>query len=152
MVANWLDEARRFTPTLNVISYTGAASSRTGRLDDLGPFDLVVTTYGLLQIDAGALSAVDWHSAVLDEAQAVKNPVTKRARAARELKARFRLVTTGTPIQNSLMDLYSLFGFINPGMLGSTEHSGAVSQAPSSATGTPWRGCVASSRRSCCGG
>ena len=122
VVANWLDEARRFTPTLNVISYTGAASSRTGRLDKLGPFDVVVTTYGLLQIDAGALSAVDWHSAVLDEAQAVKNPTTKRARAARELKARLRLVTTGTPIQNSLMDLYSLFGFINPGMLGSTEH------------------------------
>ena len=122
VVANWLDEARRFTPTLNVIAYTGAASSRAGRLEDLGPFDLVVTTYGLLQIDAGALSAVDWHSAVLDEAQAVKNPASKRARAARELKARFRLVTTGTPIQNNLMDLYSLFCFINPGMLGSTEH------------------------------
>ena len=122
VVANWLDEARRFTPTLNVIAYTGAASSRIGRLDRLGPFDVVVTTYGLLQIDAGALCAIDWHSAVLDEAQAVKNPAAKRARAARELKARFRLVTTGTPIQNSLMDLYSLFGFINPGMLGSTEH------------------------------
>ena len=122
VVANWLDEARRFTPTLSVIAYTGTASSRAGRLDHLGPFDVVVTTYGLLQIDAGALAAVDWHSAVLDEAQAVKNPTTKRARAARELKARFRLVTTGTPIQNSLMDLYSLFGFVNPGMLGSTEH------------------------------
>ena len=122
VVANWLDEARRFTPTLNVVAYTGAAPSRAGKLDDLGPFDLVVTTYGLLQIDAGALSAIDWHSAVLDEAQAVKNPVAKRARAARELNARFRLVTTGTPIQNNLMDLYSLFGFINPGMLGSTEH------------------------------
>ena len=122
VVANWLDETRRFTPTLNVVAYTGAASSRAGRLDDLGPFDVVVTTYALLQIDAGAISAVEWHSAVLDEAQAVKNPATKRARAARELKARFRLVTTGTPIQNSLMDLYSLFGFINPGMLGSTEH------------------------------
>ena len=122
VVANWLDEARRFTPTLNVIAYTGAASSRAGRLENLGPFDVVVTTYGLLQIDAGALCAIDWHSAVLDEAQAVKNPAAKRARAARELNARFRLVTTGTPIQNSLMDLYSLFGFINPGMLGSTEH------------------------------
>ena len=122
VVANWLDEARRFTPTLNVIAYTGTASSRTGRLDDLGPFDVVVTTYGLLHIDAGALGAVEWHSAVLDEAQAVKNPASKRARAARELKARFRLVTTGTPIQNNLMDLYSLFGFLNPGMLGSTEH------------------------------
>ena len=121
VIANWLDEARRFTPTLNVVAYTGPTSSRSGRLDDLGPFDLVVTTYGLLQIDAGALAAIDWHSAVLDEAQAVKNPTAKRARAARELKARFRVVTTGTPIQNNLMDLYSLFGFINPGMLGSTE-------------------------------
>ena len=122
VVANWLDEARRFTPTLNVVAYTGTASSRAGLLDDLGPFDVVVTTYGLLHIDAGALGAVEWHSAVLDEAQAVKNPASKRARAARELKARFRLVTTGTPIQNNLTDLYSLFGFLNPGMLGSTEH------------------------------
>ena len=122
VVANWLDEARRFTPTLNVVPYTGSASSRAGKLDDLGPFDVVVTTYGLLQIDAGALGAVEWHSAVLDEAQAIKNPASKRARAARELKARFRLVTTGTPIQNNLVDLYSLFGFLNPGMLGSAEH------------------------------
>ena len=154
VVANWLDEARRFTPTLNVISYTGAASSRTGRLDKLGPFDVVVTTYGLLQIDAGALSAVDWHSAVLDEAQAVKNPATKRARAARELKARFRLVTTGTPIQNSLMDLYSLFGFVNPGCSARRSTTGATSRRPSSAAGTPRRGpgCADSSRRSCCGG
>ena len=122
VVANWLDEARRFTPTLNVVAYTGTVSSRQGMLEKLGPFDVVVTTYGLLQIDAGTLSAIDWHSAVLDEAQAIKNPTTKRARAARELKAHFRLVTTGTPIQNSLMDLYALFGFINPGMLGSTDH------------------------------
>ena len=93
VVANWLDEARRFTPALNVIAYTGAASSRTRRLESLGPFDVIVTTYGLLQNDAGALSAVDWHCAVLDEAQAIKNPATRRARAARELKARFRLVT-----------------------------------------------------------
>ena len=122
VVANWLDEVRRFTPTLNVVACTGPASARLGRLDGLGPFDVVVTTYGLLQIDIRELSAIDWHSTVLDEAQAVKNPAAKRARAARELKARFRLVTTGTPIQNNLMDLYSLFGFINPGMLGSTEH------------------------------
>ena len=122
VAANWLDEARRFTPTLNVIAYTGTVSARTGLLDGLGPFDVVVTTYGLLQIDVDALGAVEWHSAVLDEAQAIKNPASKRARAARELDARFRLATTGTPIQNNLMDLHSLFGFLNPGMLGSTEH------------------------------
>ena len=137
VVANWLDEARRFTPTLNVIAYTGAASSRMRRLESLGPFDVVVTTYGLLQNDAGALGAIDWHSAVLDEAQAIKNPAAKRARAARELKARFRLVTTGTPIQNNLMDLYSLFGFINPGMFGSTEHYRRHFAAPVERDGDP---------------
>ena len=122
VVANWLDEARRFAPTLNVVAHTGTASARARLIEKVGPFDVVVTTYGLLQNDAGPLSAIDWHSAVLDEAQAIKNPATKRARAARALKAGFRLVTTGTPIQNNLMDLYSLFGFVNPGMLGSTEH------------------------------
>ncbi|MCY4452922.1 MAG: DEAD/DEAH box helicase [Immundisolibacterales bacterium] len=122
VVANWLDEARRFAPTLNTVAYTGATSSRARLIDKVGPFDVIVTTYGLLQNDADSLSAIDWHSAVLDEAQAIKNPATKRARAARGLKAGFRLVTTGTPIQNNLMDLYSLLGFTNPGMLGSTEH------------------------------
>lgn len=119
VVANWLDEARRFAPTLNVRAYTGPAASRAARLEDLGPFDVVVTTYGLLHIDVEALAAVEWSTAVLDEAQAIKNPTTKRARAARKLGARFRLVTTGTPIQNNVVDLYSLFSFLNPGMLGS---------------------------------
>ena len=122
VVANWLDEARRFAPTLNAVACTGAAPARARLIEKAGPFDVLVTTYGLLQNDVEALSAIDWHSAVLDEAQAIKNPATRRARAARELKAGFRLVTTGTPIQNNLMDLYSLFGFANPGMLGSTEH------------------------------
>ena len=119
VVANWLDEARRFAPTLNVRAYTGPAVSRARRLEDLGPFDLVVTTYGLLHNDIETLAAVDWSTAVLDEAQAIKNPATKRARAARKLGARFRVVTTGTPIQNNVVDLYSLFSFLNPGMLGS---------------------------------
>ena len=119
VVANWLDEARRFAPTLNVRAYTGPTVSRARRLEGLGPFDLVVTTYGLLHNDIETLAAVDWSTAVLDEAQAIKNPATKRARAARKLGARFRVVTTGTPIQNNVVDLYSLFSFLNPGMLGS---------------------------------
>ena len=121
VIANWIDEARRFAPTLNVIPYTGAGVTRAKLLDTLNPFDMVVTTYGVLQVDAAKLAGVEWHSAVLDEAQAIRNPGTKRARAARTLNAHFRLVTTGTPIQNNLIDLYSLFGFINPGMLGSLE-------------------------------
>ena len=119
VVANWLDEARRFAPTLNTRSYTGPAASRAARLEDLAPFDVVITTYGLLRIDAEALAAIDWDTVVLDEAQAIRNPATKRARAARKLKAEFRVVTTGTPIQNNVVDLFSLFSFLNPGMLGS---------------------------------
>ena len=121
VTANWIDEARRFAPTLNVRIYTGVAASRAALLDNPAPFDIYVTTYGVLQNDVDQLAAVEWHSAVLDEAQAIKNPATKRARAARRLKANFRLVTTGTPIQNNLMDLYSLFSFVNPGLLGSQE-------------------------------
>ncbi len=119
VVANWLDEARRFAPTLNVRAFTGPAASRAGMLTDLGPFDLVVTTYGLLHIEVEALAAIEWDTVVLDEAQAIKNPATKRARAARRLAAKFRVVTTGTPIQNNVVDLFSLFSFLNPGMLGS---------------------------------
>ena len=119
VVANWLAEARRFAPTLNVATYDGPAADRTRRLEGLGPFDLVLATYGVLQVDAEKLAEVEWSTVVLDEAQAIKNPATKRARAARGLKAAFRLVTTGTPIQNNVMDLYSLFAFLSPGMLGS---------------------------------
>ncbi len=122
VVANWQNEARRFAPTLNVIPYVGDAAGRGERLKDMGPFDLVLTTYGLLQNDIERIAEVDWRAAVLDEAQAIKNAATKRARAARAIPASFRLITTGTPIQNNLMDLYSLFGFINPGLLGSLAH------------------------------
>lgn len=122
VVANWLDEARRFAPTLNVRAYTRPAAARRGKLEGLGPFDTVITTCGLLHNDVDALSAVEWSTVVLDEAQAIKNPATKRARAARRLPARFRIVTTGTPVQNNVADLYSLSAFLNPGMLGSMRH------------------------------
>ena len=121
VVANWRDEARRFAPTLNVKIYAGAAGSRTDMLSSAAPFDLFVTTYGVLQNDIDDLAAVPWHSAVLDEAQAIKNPAAKRTRAARRLPADFRVVTTGTPIQNNLLDLHSLFSFLNPGLLGSLD-------------------------------
>ena len=122
VVANWQEEARRFAPTLNVKPYTGVAETRAELLDAPEAFDLYLTTYGLLQNDIERLAQVRWRSVVLDEAQAIKNPATKRARAARQLVADFRLVTTGTPIQNHLMDLHSLFSFLNPGLLGSAQH------------------------------
>ena len=130
VVPNWIEEARRFAPTLQVRSCTGAAAARASLLADLGPFDVVVTTYALLHIDAERLCGIEWHSAVLDEAQAIKNPAAKRSRAARGLAAGFRMVTTGTPIQNSLTDLHSLFTFINPGVLGSLQQFRRTLAAP----------------------
>ena len=121
VLANWTDEAHRFAPTLRICVYAGAAAARAELLAEAGPFDLYVTTYGVLQNDVDALAAVSWHSVVLDEAQAIKNPAAKRTRAARRLPADFRMVTTGTPIQNNLMDLHSLFTFVNPGLLGSAQ-------------------------------
>ncbi len=121
VMANWIDEARRFAPTLNVTVYAGAASSRADLLADAAPFDLFVTTYGVLQNDIEELATVPWHTAVLDEAQAIKNPQAKRSRAAHRLPGAFRVITTGTPIQNNLQDLYSLFNFANPGLLGSQD-------------------------------
>ena len=130
VAANWIDEASRFAPTLNVRACTGAADARAAMLEDLGPFDLVITTYALLHIDEERLCGIAWHSAVLDEAQAIKNPAAKRSRAARALRAGFRMVTTGTPIQNSLTDLHSLFSFLNPGMLGSLQQFRRIFAAP----------------------
>ena len=121
VVANWSNETHRFAPTLNVIPYTAGSATRAKLLESLNPFDLIITTYNVLQIDIDRLAQVKWDTVVLDEAQAIKNPATKRARAARKLNASFRLVTTGTPVQNNLVDLYSLFGFLNPGMLGSMQ-------------------------------
>ena len=119
MVPNWLAEARRFAPTLRFDAYAGAVAARTAALAQVGPFEVLVTTYGLLQNDADQLGGVAWHTVVLDEAQAIKNPAAKRSQAAKELRADFRVITTGTPVQNNLMDLHSLFGFANPGLLGS---------------------------------
>ncbi len=118
VVANWVDEARRFAPTLKVRPLTGAVAARARLLGDPAPFDLFVTTYGLLHNDIDALAEVEWSSVILDEAQAIRNPATQRARASRRLNARFRMATTGTPIQNSLADLHSIFSFLNPGLLG----------------------------------
>ncbi|ADW17087.1 SNF2-related protein [Desulfobulbus propionicus DSM 2032] len=117
--ANWLAEARRFAPTLNGIPFGG--TDRQNQIAHLGPFDLVVASYGLLHQESHLLTAVQWQTVVLDEAQAIKNAATKRSQAAMHLQARFRVVTTGTPIENHLGEFWTLFNFINPGLLGSRE-------------------------------
>ena len=119
VVPTWVDEIQRFAPTLRVRIFAGQARAKD--LIDLGPFDLLVTTYGVLQQDIDSLANIDFATAVLDEAQVIKNAETKRARAAGRLRAQLRVATTGTPIENRLDDLHSIFAFINPDLLGSPQ-------------------------------
>lgn len=113
---NWQAESRRFAPQLKLRLY-----HQDRNLADLAPGDVVITSYGLLQQDSAAFAACGWNSVVLDEAQAIKNAQTKRAQAVMDLQSNFRVVATGTPLENHLGELWSLFRFINPGLLGSQE-------------------------------
>jgi superfamily II DNA or RNA helicase len=113
---HWVQEAARFTPGLSVIEYTGG--DRQAKWKRLAQHDIVVTTYGTLRQDAERLSKIRFDSVVLDEAQAIKNPASQSAKAARLLQAERRLALSGTPVENHLGDLWSIFEFLNPGMLG----------------------------------
>jgi len=118
---NWIAEAQTFAPTLKPLQL--GSGDRQRLLDNLQPFDLLVCSYGLLQQDdvATKLAAICWQTIVLDEAQAIKNVATKRSKAAMALQGGFKLITTGTPIENHLGELWNLFRFINPGLLGSLD-------------------------------
>jgi len=119
---NWISEVEKFAPTLNPIQF--GSGNRQKLLDELQPFDMLVCSYGLLQQEevAQMLSQVEWQTIVLDEAQAIKNIATKRSQAAMNLQSEFKLITTGTPVENHLGELWNLFRFINPGLLGSLEN------------------------------
>jgi len=116
LIFNWIQEAVRFTPRLKVLDHSGV-----GRDAGEGKFrghDLVLTTYGTLRRDILLLRQIEFDYVILDEAQAIKNSATSTAKAARLLRARHRLAMSGTPIENHLSELWSLFEFLNPGMLG----------------------------------
>ena len=125
---NWIDEARRFTPTLNPVVF--GYGDREESLQSAGPYDLIVCSYGLLHQEADRIETVEWETIVLDEAQAIKNRNTMRSRAAMRLRGTFRMITTGTPIENHLGELWNLFNFINPGLLGSSESFNAKFATP----------------------
>ncbi len=117
VMANWEEECKKFTPTLTPKLFH--AENRREVIQGIGAFDLVITSYGLLQTEEKTLQSIEWQAVILDEAQAIKNMNTKRSRAAMGLNAKFRLITTGTPLENHLGELWTLFHFINPGLLGS---------------------------------
>ena len=116
LMFNWMQECERFTPHLTVLEYTGPDR------EDLRPMfpktNIILTTYGTLRRDAVELREMQFSYIVLDEAQTIKNPASQVARASRLLNAKHRIALSGTPIENSLGDLWSIFEFLNPGMLG----------------------------------
>ena len=119
LLENWAREAARFTPDLKVLIHADS-----DRSDDHASFDdyhLVLTTYGVMLRDLPLFSRYQFHFLILDEAQAIKNPAAQTARAARLLHGDHRLALTGTPVENSTDELWSLFTFLNPGQLGSQE-------------------------------
>ncbi|MGH7103636.1 MAG: DEAD/DEAH box helicase [Acetobacteraceae bacterium] len=124
LLANWAAEIEKFAPELctRIVhpSVMGASEMKEFGPDRTAGLDLAITTYGSLLRIPG-LAMVDWQFVVLDEAQAIKNPEAKQTRAAKRLKARARIALTGTPVENDLGDLWSIFDFVNPGLLGSAK-------------------------------
>jgi superfamily II DNA or RNA helicase len=114
LVFNWIEEAARFTPQLRVLDHTGSGRS----LESLGEYNVVLATYGTLRRDIVSFQSIEFDYIVLDEAQAIKNAETESAKAARLLRGHNRLALSGTPVENHLGELWSLFEFLNPGMLG----------------------------------
>jgi SNF2 family DNA or RNA helicase len=129
LVFNWKDEAARFAPELRVLDYTGASRDAASIADH----DLVLTTYGTLRRDAPALTAHAFDYVILDEAQAIKNAATASAKAVRLLRGNHRLALSGTPIENHVGELWSLFDFLNPGLLGTARAFKSVSGAQAGA-------------------
>ena len=119
LIANWQDEAARFTPQLQVLTLHGP--QRHSLFAEMVQADIVISTYALLSRDSLHLIAQDWHLVILDEAQTIKNPRSKAALCASQLRAQQRLCLTGTPLENNLGELWSLFNFLMPGWLGDTK-------------------------------
>jgi non-specific serine/threonine protein kinase len=117
LLFNWQREARMFAPSLLIMTYHGHGRKRY-RTDDFGLADAVLTTYGTLQREIERFAAMKFNYVIIDEAQAIKNPLSQTAKSVRRLTSLYRLALSGTPVENSLSELWSLFAFLNPGMLG----------------------------------
>jgi non-specific serine/threonine protein kinase len=141
LLANWTSEIERFAPGLktivahpSVIPTKELQSIDAARLQDT---DLVITSYGSL-VRVPALAEIPWRLAILDEAQAIKNPTTHQSRAVKRLKSKARIALTGTPVENRLGDLWSIFDFINPGLLGSAKEFTVFAKRLANRTHNPY--------------
>jgi SNF2 family DNA or RNA helicase len=117
LVYNWYNEAMKFTPDLKVLVHTGVGRSKSVQV--FARYDLIISTYGTARVDVDVFKAFKFNYIILDESQAIKNPQSLSSRAVRQLKSSNRLVLTGTPIENSVQELWSQLSFINSGMFGS---------------------------------
>lgn len=131
LLSNWEGEIGRFLPDLNYVvvhpGYKKQGRGKTKATVQWQAFDLVITTYAMVQRHSW-MQEVPWRALILDEAQAIKNPVTQQSKTVKQLSSGFRITMTGTPIENALSDLWSLFDFINPGLLGSSAEFKAFSK------------------------
>ncbi len=119
LVFNWQAELKKFTPELKVLALHGP--DRHARFADIAASDLVVTSYALIRRDAEKYRGLEFDTVVLDEAQHIKNRQTQNAQAVKAVRAKHRLVLTGTPLENSVLDLWSIFDFLMPGYLGTAK-------------------------------
>ncbi|RZL28136.1 MAG: DEAD/DEAH box helicase, partial [Pedobacter sp.] len=116
LIYNWLNEAKKFTPKLKIHAHTGTFRNKDISLFD--KYDLVITTYGITRVDVELISKFYFNYIILDESQNIKNPSSKSFKAVRALKSRHKLVLSGTPVENSVGDLWTQLTFLNPGLLG----------------------------------
>lgn len=116
LIYNWEMEASKFTPDLKVLNYTGTLRNKD--IKRFEKYDIVLTSYGITRLDVELLRGFYFNYIILDESQVIKNPTSNISKAVRELKSRHKLVLTGTPIENTTLDLWSQMSFINPGILG----------------------------------
>ncbi|MEO6729329.1 MAG: SNF2-related protein [Candidatus Dojkabacteria bacterium] len=116
LIYNWINEAKKFTPKLKIHTHTG--TFRDKDLVLFSKFDVVITTYGITRVDIELMSEMYFHYIILDESQNIKNPSSKSFKAVKQLKSKYKLILSGTPVENTVNDLWTQMSFINPGLLG----------------------------------
>lgn len=116
LIYNWLNEAKKFTPKLKIHAHTG--SSRNKDISQFAKYDIIITTYGITRVDIDLLKDYYFNYIILDESQNIKNPSSKSFKAVKALKSRHKLILSGTPVENSVSDLWTQLTFLNPGLLG----------------------------------
>lgn len=118
LIYNWEIEANKFTPELQVFTYVG--TNRDKNIQYFDKYDIIITSYGIIRIDIDIIKEYFFNYVILDESQAIKNPTSNISQAVKQLKSFNRLILTGTPLENTTLDLWSQMSFINPGLLGTS--------------------------------